>query len=62
MESIIYHLQTNNFPRIRLGIDVDTRGEDDKDFVPSSFEAEQFEEARNMVEFAVSGAAALKKA
>lgn len=56
MESIIYHLRTNNFPRIRLGIDVNPRGTDDEDFVLSTFEEEQFDEARNMVEFAVNGA------
>ena len=56
MESIIYHLRTDKFPRIRLGIDVDTRGADDKDFVLSTFEEEQSDEARNMVEYAVNGA------
>ena len=56
MESIIYHLRTEKFPRIRLGIDVEKRGADDKDFVLSTFEEGQSGEAKNMVEIAVNGA------
>jgi len=56
MESVIYHLRSNNFPRIRLGINVNPRGTDDEDFVLSTFEEEQIDEAKNMVEIAVNGA------
>jgi len=56
MESVIYHLRSNNFPRIRLGIDVNPRGVDDEDFVLSIFEEGQIDEAKNMVEIAVNGA------
>ena len=56
MESVIYHLRSNNFPRIRLGIDVNPRGTDDEDFVLSIFEEGQIDEAKNMVEIAVNGA------
>ncbi len=56
MESIIYHLRTEKFPRIRLGIDVEKKGTDDKDFVLSTFEEGQSDEAKNMVEIAVNGA------
>ena len=56
MESVIYHLRSNNFPRIRLGINVNPRGTDDEDFVLSTFEEGQIDEAKNMVEFAVNGA------
>jgi len=56
MESVIYHLRTEQFPRIRLGIDVDSRGSDDKEFVLSAFEEEQFDEAIKMIEFASKGA------
>ncbi len=56
MESIIYHLRTEKFPRIRLGIDVEKRGADDKDFVLSTFKEGQSGEAKNMVEIAVNGA------
>ena len=56
MESIIYHLRTEDFPRIRLGIDSVERGSDDVDFVLSRFNDDQTGDIRNMVDYAADGA------
>ncbi len=55
MESVIYHLNTEDFPRIRLGIDDDNRS-DDVDFVLSRFEDAQLDEVEKTVNYATEGA------
>ena len=55
MESIIYQLNTEDFPRIRLGIDDDNRS-DDVDFVLSRFEDAQLDEVEKTVNYATEGA------
>ena len=55
MESVIYHLNTEDFPRIRLGIDDDNRS-DDVDFVLSRFEDAQLDEVEKTVNYATVGA------
>ena len=55
MESIIYQLNTEDFPRIRLGIDDDNRS-DDVDFVLSRFEDAQLDEVEKTVNYATKGA------
>jgi len=55
MESIIYHLNTEDFPRIRLGIDDDNRV-DDVDFVLSRFEESQLDDVEKTVIYAAEGA------
>lgn len=55
MESVIYHLNTEDFPRIRLGIDDDNRS-DDVDFVLSRFEDAQLDEVEKTVNYATKGA------
>ena len=56
MESIIYHLRTEDFPRIRLGIDSVERNSDDVEFVLSRFNEDQIGEIRDMVDYAADGA------
>ena len=56
MESIIYHLRTEDFPRIRLGIDSVERNSDDVEFVLSKFSEDQIGEIRDMVNYAADGA------
>ena len=56
MESIIYNLRTEDFPRIRLGIDSAGRGSDDVEFVLSRFSEDKIEDIRNMVDYAADGA------
>ena len=55
MESVIYHLNTEDFPRIRLGIDDENRS-DDVDFVLSRFEDAQLDEVEKAVNYASEGA------
>ena len=55
MESIIYHLNSEDFPRIRLGIDDDNRS-DDVDFVLSRFEEVQLDEVEKTLSYAAEGA------
>ena len=55
MESIIYHLNNEDFPRIRLGIDDDNRS-DDVDFVLSRFEESQLDDVEKTVNYAAEGA------
>ena len=55
MESIIYHLNSEDFPRIRLGIDDDNRS-DDVDFVLSRFEETQLDEVEKTLSYAAEGA------
>ena len=55
MESVIYHLNTEDFPRIRLGIDDENRS-DDMDFVLSRFEDSQLNEVEKTVNYATEGA------
>ena len=55
MESIIYHLNSEDFPRIRLGIDDDNRS-DDVDFVLSRFEEAQLDEVEKTLSYAAEGA------
>ena len=56
MESIIYHLRSEDFPRIRLGIDSVERDSDDVEFVLSRFSEDQIGDIRNMVYYAADGA------
>ena len=56
MESIIYHLRSEDFPRIRLGIDSVERDSDDVEFVLSRFNEDQIGDIRNMVDYAADGA------
>lgn len=56
MESIIYHLRSEDFPRIRLGIDSVERDSDDVEFVLSRFSEDQTGDIRNMVDYAADGA------
>lgn len=56
MESIIYHLRSEDFPRIRLGIDSVERDSDDVEFVLSRFSEDQIGDIRNMVDYAADGA------
>ena len=56
MESIIYHLRSEDFPRIRLGIDNVERDSDDVEFVLSRFSEDQTGDIRNMVDYAADGA------
>lgn len=56
MESIIYHLRSEDFPRIRLGIDSVERDSDDVEFVLSRFSEDQVGDIRNMVDYAADGA------
>ena len=55
MESIIYHLNSEDFSRIRLGIDDDNRS-DDVDFVLSRFEEVQLDEVEKTLSYAAEGA------
>ncbi len=55
MESIIYHLNSEDIPRIRLGIDDDNRS-DDVDFVLSRFEESQLDDVEKTVNYAAEGA------
>ena len=55
MESVIYHLNTDDFPRIRLGIDDENRS-DDVDFVLSRFQDTQLDEVEKTVNYATEGA------
>ena len=55
MESIIYHLNSEDIPRIRLGIDDDNRS-DDVDFVLSRFEESQLDDVKKTVNYAAEGA------
>ncbi len=55
MESIIYHLNTDKFPRVRLGIN-DFNRSDDVDFVLSVFSDDQIEEVEKMVNYGADGA------
>ena len=55
MESIIYHLNSEDFSRIRLGIDDDNRS-DDVDFVLSRFEETQLDEVEKTLSYAAEGA------
>lgn len=53
MKSLIEQLETRNFPRLRLGIEGDTRGPDTARYVLSDFEQDELEAVDDMLERAV---------
>ncbi len=56
MESVIYHLRSDAFPRLRLGIDSPARGDDDVAFVLSSFTRDESLQADEMISRAAEAA------
>lgn len=53
MKSIIYHLQSDNFPRVKIGIGQKQEGQDLADFVLSRFNREE----RDKIDLAIEKAA-----
>ena len=53
LHSIIYHLETDQFPRLRFGIGQDFEKGEMKDYVLSKFSEEEFEALENNFEFSV---------
>ena len=56
LESIIYHLQTTGFSRLRIGIGKEPMEDDYVDFVLSKFEDNEEETVRDIIDIAVLGA------
>lgn len=55
LESIIYHVQTTNFPRLRIGTGKESMNEDYVDFVLSKFDSDEEDTINDVIGFAVSG-------
>lgn len=53
LESIIYHLQSENFPRIRFGIGNDFEEGYQADYVLSKFSNDEFDELKENFNFAI---------
>ena len=53
--SIIYHLQSQQFPRLRIGIESEISRENVVDFVLSSFDESEFKQLPALIERAASG-------
>jgi len=47
LSSVIYHLMTDQFPRIRIGIGSSAKDEDLADYVLAEFSKNEFEEYKN---------------
>ena len=55
LESIIYHIQSIDFPRLRVGIRNDEAGEDYVSFVLSKFNKDELERIKNVINVSAEG-------
>ncbi|WP_054251838.1 aminoacyl-tRNA hydrolase [Neofamilia massiliensis] len=59
MKSIIYQIQADTFPRIRIGVGEKHQGQDLANFVLSNFSSEEFKEIDSAVDYAALAAIAI---
>ena len=59
MKSVIYHLQSDNFPRIRIGIGKAPEGWDLADYVLGEFSSDEADKAADCIRRAAEAAAAI---